>query len=101
MPGIDFRSARLQVRLAEVLELIGFVPARRCRDQVRGPCPVHRSRAPHRRAFAAHLGRGVWHCFGCGASGNALDLWARLTQQAIYPAVLERYRRLDRTPPRR
>ena len=99
MPGIDFRSARLQVRLAEVLELIGCVPARRCRDQVRGPCPVHRSRAPHRRACAAHLGRGVWHCFVCGAGGNALDLWARTTRQPLYAAVLELYRRLGRPVP--
>ena len=99
MPGIDFRSARLQVRLAEVLELIGFVPARRCRDQVRGPCPVQRSRAPHRRAFAAHLGRGLWHCFVCGAGGNVLDLWAALTRQPLHGAVIDLYRRLGREVP--
>ena len=99
MPGIDFRSARLQVRLAEVLELIGFVPARRCRDQVRGPCPVHRSRAPHSRAFAAHRGRGVWHCFVCGAGGNVLDLWAALTRPPLHGAVIDLYRRLGREVP--
>ena len=99
MPGIDFRSARLQVRLAEVLELIGCVPARRCRDQVRGPCPVHRSRAPHRRAFAAHLGRGLWHCFVCGAGGNVLDLWAAVTRQPLHAAVLDLCQRLGRAVP--
>jgi hypothetical protein len=63
-----------------------------------GACPVHQAPAAADRAFAAHLGRGVWHCFPFGALGNPLDLWARLTQQAIYPAVLELYRRLGRTP---
>jgi DNA primase len=76
MPGIDFHEARARVHLAEVLELLGFVPRARAGDQVRGPCPVHRSRSSASRSFAAHLGRDLWHCFGCGAGGNALDLWA-------------------------
>jgi len=99
MSAIDFRAARAQVRLAEVLELIGFVPCGRLGHQVRGPCPVHRSQAPRSRSFAAHLGRGVWHCFRCGAGGNVLDLWVALTQQPLYPAVIDLYRRLGREVP--
>jgi DNA primase len=101
MPWLDFRQARADVRLAEVLGLLGWTARARAGPQVRGACPVHQAPSAAGRAFAAHLGRGVWHCFGCGASGNALDLWARGTQQGIYPAVLELYRRLGRTPPRR
>jgi DNA primase len=100
MPGIDFRQARAGIRLAEVLALLDYRP-RRCRgEQLRGPCPVHRSHSATSRSFAAHLGKGVWQCFVCGASGNALDLWATLTQQRIYEAVLDLYRRLGRQPPR-
>jgi DNA primase len=66
---------------------------------VRGPCPLHGSRSATGRAFAAHLERGVWHCFRCGAAGNALDLWAQATGQALYPAVLELCRRLGRPVP--
>ena len=74
MPGIDFREARARLALAEVLKLGGFQP-RRCWDgQLRGPCPVHRSRSRTSRAFVAHLGKGVWHCFACGAGGNVPDL---------------------------
>jgi hypothetical protein len=101
MPWLDFRQARRDLRLAEVLGLLGWTARARAGPQLRGPCPVHQAPAAAGRAFAAHLGRGVWHCFRCGASGNALDLWARVTQQGIYPAVLELYRRLGRTPPRR
>jgi DNA primase len=101
MPLIDFRCARLEVRLAWVLGLLGW----RCREsrgeQVRGPCPVHRSRSPRSRSFSAHLGRGIWHGFVCGASGNALELWARVNGQELYAAVLELYRRLGREVPRR
>lgn len=107
MPAIDFRAARAGVRLAEVLELLRWTPRGRCGDQVRGRCPVHRSRTPTSRAFAAHLQRGLWHCFGCDAGGNTLDLWAAVTRQPLYAAVRDLYERLGRdvpglpgTPPR-
>ncbi len=99
MPGIDFRQARQDIRLAEVLALLDYTPRQRSGEQLRGPCPVHRSRSATSRCFAAHLGQNVWHCFRCGAGGNALDLWAALTGQPIYAAVLDLYQRLGRTPP--
>jgi DNA primase len=94
MPGINFRQARQEIRLSAVLELLGYQPVRQHGEQLRGPCPVHGSRSATSRCFAAHLGKDVWHCFRCGASGNALDLWAALTHQEIYQAVRELYRRL-------
>jgi DNA primase len=99
MPGIDFRLARSQVRLAEVLELLGFAPSGGGGQQLRGPCPVHRSRTPRSRSFAAHLGRGVWRCFRCGAGGNVLDLWAAVSGQPIHTAVIDLYTRLGRAVP--
>jgi DNA primase len=99
MPAIDFRQARQELRLSEILQLLDYQPVRQSGEQVRGPCPVHGSRSAMSRCFAAHLGKNVWHCFRCGASGNALDLWAALTRQEIYQAVLELYRRLGRPVP--
>jgi DNA primase len=99
MPGIDFRLARSQVRLLEVLELMGFTPSRRGQDQLRGPCPVHRSPRPRSRSFAAHLGQGLWHCFRCGAGGNVLDLWVAVTGQDLHAAVIDLYARLGREVP--
>jgi DNA primase len=99
MPAIDFRIARAEVRLAEVLELAGFAPCMRRGDPLRGPCPVHRSRTSTSRSFSAHLGKGMWHCFRCGAGGNALDLWVALTQQPLYAAVIDLYTRLGRDVP--
>jgi DNA primase len=99
MPGIDFRQARQEVRLSEVLQLLGYQPVRQSGAQLRGPCPVHGSQSATSRCFAAHLGQDVWHCFRCGASGNALDLWASVTHQEIYQAVRELYRRLGRPVP--
>jgi DNA primase len=99
MPLLDLRQARADIPLAEVLELLGWTARTRVGVQLRGSCPVHGSRSPTSRSFSAQLDRNVWHCFRCGASGNALDLWAQATRQELYPAVLELYRRLDRAVP--
>jgi DNA primase len=99
MPGIDFREVRARLRLAEVLELLGFVARTRVGDQVHGPCPVHGSQSPTSRSFAAHLGKQVWHCFRCGAGGNALDLWVAVTRQGLHAAALDLCQRLGRDVP--
>jgi DNA primase len=99
MPGIDYRAARALVPLADVLGLLGFVPRQRHGQQLRGPCPVHRSRSTTSRVFAAHLQRQVWHCFRCGAGGNALDLWAAVTRQPLHAAAIDLCQRLGRDVP--
>lgn len=99
MPALDFREVRAQLHVAEVLDLLGFEPSSCRGDQLRGPCPVHRSRRPASRSFAAHLGKNAWQCFRCGAGGNALDLWVAVTRQPLYAAVIDLYMRLGRELP--
>ena len=89
MPGIDFAKLRQQVKLAQVLELVGFQPVTRHGPQWRGPCPVHGSTSPQSRSLAAHVGRQCWHCFRCGAGGNALELYLAVTKLPIYEGALE------------
>ena len=101
MPGIDFTRLRQQVSLTQVLDLVGFRATTRRGPQVRGPCPVHGSAAPQSRSFAAHLEKHCWHCFRCGAGGNALDLYLAVTKLPIYAGALELCARLGVTPPRR
>jgi DNA primase len=95
MAGIDFAWLRRQVSLAEVLELVGFRATTRRGAQVRGPCPVHGSSSPQSRSFAGHLQKNCWRCFGCGAGGNALDLYAAVTKRPLYEAALELCARLQ------
>jgi DNA primase len=88
MPGIDFAVLRRQLPLAAVLELVGFRPVSRRGPQVRGPCPVHGSTAHTSRSFAGHLEKQCWHCFRCGAGGNALDLYLAVTRLGVYEGAL-------------
>jgi DNA primase len=99
MPGIDYREARSRIRLADVLPLIGYVPCQTVGQQLRGPCPVHGSRSPLSRSFAAHLGKNVYHCFRCGSAGNVLDLWVAWTGQNLHSAVLDLCQRLGQDVP--
>jgi DNA primase len=99
MPGIDYRAARAEVRLVEVLELLGFAPCSRQGQHLRGACPLHGTRRRRSRSFAAQLGKNVWYCFRCNRGGNALELWAAVTHQPLHAAVCELYRRLGREVP--
>ena len=74
--------------LADVLDLIGFVPQTAFQGQLRGPCPVHHSTSPHSRTFSANLTRHVSRCFKCGSSGNQLDLYAAITGLPVFAAAL-------------
>src|SRR5262249_35935566 len=99
MRGIDYAQARAQVRIDEVLDLMGYELRRITGGAGRWPCPLHRSQSATSRIFAVHLRKNVYHCFACGAGGNALDLWATWTQQHLYAAVLDLFQRLGREVP--
>jgi DNA primase len=100
MPGIDFALLRRQISLRQVLDLVGFAPTTRRGSQWRGPCPVHMSASPRSRSFAAHVAKNCWHCFRCGASGNALDLYVAVTKLPVYEGALELCVRLRVPVPR-
>ena len=101
MPGIDFTLLRQQLSLAQVLDLVGFTATTRRGPYVRGPCPAHGSTTPRSRSFAAHLEKNCWRCFGCGAGGNALDLYLAVTRLPVYEGALELCARLHLPAPRR
>lgn len=76
MPGVDFNAVRREVRMADVLRLVGFRPTSLHGDQVRGLCPVHQATDPRDTTFSANLRMGRYQCFRCGSKGNAIELWA-------------------------
>jgi hypothetical protein len=93
-PAIDFAAVRAAVTMAAVLGLLGFEPNTTRAAQQRGPCPLHGSTSGTSRCFSANLEQQTFHCFKCGRSGNALDLWAAATRQTPYDAALDLCQRL-------
>lgn len=93
MPGIDFAVVRSRISLAQVLDLLQFVPLRRNGAQLRGACPVRQCNSPDRR-FSANIARNQFRCFTCGVQGSQLELWAAATDQTVYQAALDLCHRL-------
>jgi putative transposase len=93
-PAIDFAAVRAAVTMAAVLQLLGFQATSTRGVQQRGPCPLHGSTSSTSRCFSANLDEQIFHCFKCGRSGNALDLWAQATQQTPYDGALDLCARL-------
>ena len=89
MLGVHFAEVRARIPMAAVLDLIGFVPRRRARGQVRGPCPVHHSTSPRSCSFSADLKRHLYQCFKCGSAGNQLDLYAAVTGLPLFEAAVQ------------
>ena len=99
MPGIRFAEVRALIRLADVLDLLGFVAVEASQAQVRGPCPVHRPASARSRSFSANLNRHVYQCFRCGSSGNQLDLYAAATGLSLFDAAVALCEQLHRDIP--
>jgi hypothetical protein len=75
-PAIDFAAVRAAVNMTAVLGLLGFRALSVHGAQQRGPCPLHGSTAGAARCSSVNTSDQIFHCFKCGRSGNALDLWA-------------------------
>ena len=99
MPGIHFAEVRDRISLADVLDLLGFIPCESSGDQVRGPCPVHHSISPSSRCFSANLKRHIYRCFKCGSCGNQLDLYASATGLSLFEATVAVCEQLHREVP--
>jgi putative transposase len=97
-PVIDFETVKSRVSIAAVLKLLGIEATK---SQHRGACPLHGSTRGTSRCFSANQEKNAFHCFKCGQSGNALELWAKATQQTPYDAALDLCRRLGIEPPTR
>jgi transposase InsO family protein len=101
-PPINFEAVKAMVTIAAVLGLLGV---KTTKTQHRGPCPLHGSTSGTSRCFSANRDANVFHCFKCGRSGNALDLWCAATGQLPYDAAVDVCGRLGlplplRAPPR-
>jgi putative transposase len=93
-PAIDFDAVRAAITMAAVLGLLGFQATHQRGAQQRGPCPLHGSTSGTSRCFSANLNDHIFHCFKCGRSGNALDLWAAANRLTIYDAAIDLCQRL-------
>ena len=77
---VDFETLKTVVSIADVLESVGWesVETRRGGNELRGPCPIHKSSSRRSPIFSVTPSRGIFHCFKCDAGGDAIALAAYL-----------------------
>jgi DNA primase len=93
MLGASFSRAQLdavkrQSDLVAVVREQGITLRRRGRTYF-GLCPFHAERTA---SFAVSRTAGLFHCFGCGAGGDAIRFVER-TQQVSFPEAVRRLAR--------
>src|SRR5215813_9483425 len=69
----------------DMVELVGqIVNLKRAGQHWKGLCPFHAERTP---SFTVNPKRGIFHCFGCGAGGDAFGFLMRHDRLAFPEAV--------------
>jgi DNA primase len=99
VPGVDFNVLRAEIRMEQVLTLVGFQASSRCGAQWYGACPLHQATRRRGRCFSVNLANGRFCCHGCGSHGNQLELWAAVIKLPLHHAAIELCHRLGREVP--
>jgi hypothetical protein len=91
MSKIDLEIIKARVALPNLI--VTSVKLRRDGNKFVGLCPFHQERTPSFYVFADHF-----HCFGCGAHGDALTWLMNQRGIAFLAAVAELHRLADQPP---
>jgi DNA primase len=70
---------------ADIVELVGqWVKLKKAGENWKGLCPFHTEKTP---SFTVNPKKGIFHCFGCGAGGDAFNFLMRQDRLAFPEAV--------------
>lgn len=84
------RKVLERVDLAELLTSIGFEDVDDSKLTYKGLCIFHDD--VNTKSFSADLDKKIFHCFGCGAGGDAIDLyalWKKVSKEEAAKVLLE------------
>jgi DNA primase len=75
-------------RVREQADIVGiverYVPLKRAGASFKGHCPFHKEKTP---SFNVVPAKGIFHCFGCGAGGSAIDFIMRIERVEFIDAL--------------
>lgn len=71
----------------DIVELVGrYVNLQKSGSYYRGLCPFHNDTDP---SFYVSPGKGFFHCFGCGASGDIISFYQKIEDLSFTDAVVQ------------
>jgi DNA primase len=80
--SIDALKARL-----DIVDIVGsYIELKRAGSSFKAPCPFHEEKTP---SFNVNPVRGTYHCFGCGAHGDAIKFVMEY-EKLNYPEAIEK-----------
>lgn len=69
----------------DIVDLIhGYVPLKKAGQNYQSLCPFHDEKSP---SFSVNQDRQFYHCFGCGASGNAISFMMNYNRMDFLTAI--------------
>ncbi|MDK9698749.1 MAG: DNA primase [bacterium] len=88
MAGFEQETIDRILQATDVVELVGAVVPliKRSGDNLFGRCPFHKEKTP---SFSVNRRRQIFHCFGCGESGNAIG-WLMKYEKIAFPEAVRR-----------
>ena len=70
---------------ADIVRVVGeYIRLKKAGQNFTGLCPFHQEKTP---SFAVHPVRQIYHCFGCGASGDVFQFVMELEKSTFPEAV--------------
>ena len=86
MPGGFSQQQLDEIRSrVDIVEIVGqSVKLKRAGENWKGLCPFHTEKTP---SFTVNPKRNIYHCFGCGAGGDAFSFMMRQDRVAFPEAV--------------
>ena len=72
--SLDVAGLKARLDIAEVVAR--YVKLRRAGKEYEACCPFHDERTP---SFTVIPDKGFFHCFGCGAHGDVIGFYQRIT----------------------
>ncbi|HAO31429.1 MAG TPA: hypothetical protein DCQ84_00540 [Candidatus Competibacteraceae bacterium] len=85
IPDIELERLKAEVLVERLIEARGVVLKKRGADLV-GLCPFHEDREP---SLVVTPSKNLWHCFGCGLGGGAID-WVMKSEGVSFRHAVER-----------
>ncbi|OGW75630.1 MAG: DNA primase [Omnitrophica bacterium RBG_13_46_9] len=69
----------------DIVEVIsGYIPLKKTGQNFKTNCPFHQEKTP---SFIVSAGKQIYHCFGCGAGGNAIGFLMKYEKMDFIEAV--------------
>jgi len=87
MPSVDVEEVKSRVN---IVELIGrYITLKPAGQRFKGRCPFHPDDTP---SLLVSPDKGLWHCFGCHAGGDAIGFLMKI-ERLSFPEALSRLAR--------